>query len=111
LGRDYDIYAEDGEPVGQQYQTDTGPLDILAVSKDKKRLLVVELKKGRASDAVVGQTLRYMSFVMEELAEEGQTVLGVIIAHEDDQRIRRALMMTPNIVFYRYEVSFKLVRS
>jgi restriction system protein len=110
LGKDYDIYEEDGEKA-QQYQTDTGRLDILAISKDKKRLLVVELKKGRASDAVVGQTLRYMSFVQEELAEEGQTVLGVIIAHEDDQRIRRALTMTPNIAFYRYQVSFKLVKA
>lgn len=111
LGKDYDIFTEDGELVGQQYQTDTGPLDLLAVSKDKKRLLVVELKKGRASDAVVGQTLRYMSFVNEVLAEEGQTVLGAIIAHEDDQRIRRALSMTPNISFYRYQVSFKLVKT
>jgi len=110
LGKDYDIYEEDGEKA-QQYQTDTGPLDILAISKDKKRLLVVELKKGRASDAVVGQTLRYMSYVKDELAEDGQSVLGVIIAHEDDPRIRRALSMTPSIIFYRYQVSFKLVKS
>jgi restriction system protein len=52
LGRQYDIYEEDGERVGQQFATDTGPLDILAVSKDKKNLLVVELKKGRASDSL-----------------------------------------------------------
>ena len=110
IGKDYDIYEEDGEK-GQQYQTDTGPMDILAISKDKKRLLVVELKKGRASDAVVGQTLRYMSYVQEELAEQGQSVLGVIIAHEDDQKIRRALTMTPTIAFYRYQVSFKLVKT
>jgi len=110
LGRDYDIYEEDGEKA-QQYQTDTGPLDILAVSKDRKRLLVVELKKGRASDAVVGQTLRYMSFVQDELAEEGQTVLGAVIAHDDDPRLRRALAMTPSISFYRYQVSFKLVKA
>lgn len=110
LGKDYDIYEEDGVKA-QQYQTDTGPLDILAISKDKKRLLVVELKKGRASDAVVGQTMRYMSFVRDELADDGQTVLGAIIAHEDDQRIRRALSMTTNIVFYRYKVSFNLVKA
>jgi len=110
FGKDYDIYEEDGEK-GQQYQTDTGPLDILAISKDKKHLLVVELKKGRASDAVVGQALRYMSYVQEELAEEGQTVLGVIVAHEDDARIRRALTMTPSISFYRYQVSFKLLKA
>lgn len=107
LGRDFDIYEEDGEKA-QQYQTDTGPLDILAISKDKKRLLVVELKKGRASDAVVGQALRYMSYVKDELAEENQTVSAVIIAHEDDPRLRRALSQVPSIEFYRYEVSFKL---
>lgn len=110
LGREYEIYEEDGVKA-RQYQTDTGPLDILAISKDKKHLLVVELKKGRASDVVVGQTLRYMSYVQEELAEEGQTVRGLIIAHEDDPRIRRALTMTSNIAFYRYQVSFKLMKA
>ncbi len=110
LGRDFDVYEEDGEKA-QQYQTDTGPLDILAVSKDKKRLLVVELKKGRASDVVVGQTLRYMNYVQEELATEEQTVHGAIIALEDDARIRRALKMVPNIAFYRYQISFKLVKG
>ena len=29
LGKHYDIYEEDGELVGQQYPTDTGPIDIL----------------------------------------------------------------------------------
>jgi restriction system protein len=48
LGKDYDIYEEDGELVGQQYPSDTGPIDILAISKDKNTLLVVELKKGQS---------------------------------------------------------------
>lgn len=111
LGKEYDIYEEEDERVGQQYPTDTGPIDILAISKDKKRLLVVELKKGRASDAVVGQVLRYMGYVQEELAESEQTVTGVIIASEDDQRIRRALAVVPSIGFYRYQVSFKLLKG
>jgi restriction system protein len=71
--------------------------------------LVVELKKGRASDAVVGQTLRYMSFVQEMLAEKDQTVHGIIIALEDDQRICRALAMVSNIRFCRYQINFKLI--
>lgn len=110
LSRDFDIYEEDGERIGQQFPTDTGPIDILAISKDRKTLLVIELKKGRASDAVVGQLLRYMGFVQDELAESEQTVRGMVIAHEDDQRLRRALAMVPAIEFYRYEVSFKLVK-
>jgi restriction system protein len=111
LGKEYDIYEEDGQRVGQQYPTDTGPVDILAVSKDRKVLLVVELKKGRASDAVVGQILRYMGFVSQDLAENGQTVKGIIIALEEDSRIRRALAVVPNIDFYRYQVSFKLIKA
>lgn len=108
LGQKYDIYKVDGEMVGQQYPSDTGPIDILAISKDGKELLVVELKRGRASDAVVGQIQRYMGYVIDELAEENQTVKGVIIALDDDIRIRRALKVAKGIDFYRYEVSFKL---
>ncbi len=111
LGKEYEIYEENGECVGQQYQTDTGPLDILAISKDKKTLLVVELKKGRARDKVVGQILRYMGYVKEELAEENQSVKGVIIASEDDPGIRRALSMTPDIAFFRYQVNFRLIKT
>jgi len=111
LGKKYDIYEEEGEQVGQQYMTDTGAIDILAISKDKNSLLVVELKKGRASDVVVGQTLRYMGYVQEVLAEAGQAVKGAIIALEDDKRIKRALTMVPAIHFYRYQISFKLVKA
>jgi restriction system protein len=111
LGRHYDIYEEEGELVGQQYPTDTGQVDILAISKDKRKLLVVELKKGRASDNVVGQIQRYMGYVKEELAEPNQTVHGVIIALDDDLRIKRALSVTNNIEFYRYQVSFKLMKN
>jgi len=111
LSREFSIYEEDGEPVGQQYATDAGPIDILAISKDRKRLSVVELKRGRASDVVVGQVLRYMGFVKEQIAEEDQSVEGVIIALEDDQKMRWALLSVPSISFYRYEISFKLVRD
>ncbi len=109
LGKDYDIFSVDGELVGQQYPSDTGPIDILAVSKDQHTLLVVELKRGRASDVVVGQIQRYMGYVKDELAEADQVVKGVIIALEDDIRLKRALSVTSNIDFYRYQVSFKLI--
>ena len=111
LGCSYDIFEEEGELVGQQYPSDTGPIDILAISKDKKELLVVELKKGRATDVVVGQIQRYMGYVIDELAEEDQSVRGVIIAMEDDLKLRRALKVTNNIDFYRYQVSFKLEKE
>ncbi len=111
LGKKYDIYEVDGEIVGQQYPSDTGPIDILAISKDKKELLVVELKKGRVTDIVVGQLQRYMGYVKEELAEQNQTVRGVIIAFEEDIRLKRALSVTQNIDCYTYKIHFKLERK
>lgn len=110
LAQDFKIYEEDGELVGQQYTTDAGPIDILAVSRDGQRLLVVELKRGRASDVVVGQVLRYMGYVKEQIAEPHQTVEGAIIALDDDQKLRWALAVVPSVSFYRYQVSFKLIR-
>lgn len=109
LGKTHNLYAIEGESTGQQFPTDTGPIDILAISKDGSELLVVELKRGRASDRVVGQIQRYMGYVQGELAEPGQTVRGVIIALEDDLRLRRALSVAPNIAFFRYQVSFQLL--
>ena len=110
LGRTHDLY-ETEESGGQQFPTDTGPIDLLAISKDKQELLVVELKRGRASDAVVGQIQRYMGYVLEEIAEEHQRVRGVIIALDDDKRIRRALQIAQGIDFYRYEVKFALIKG
>jgi restriction system protein len=111
LSNDFIIYEEEGEAVGQQFQTDAGPIDILAISKDKRKLLVVELKRGRASDVVVGQVLRYMGFVKEQIAEDDQSVEGVIIALEDDQKLRWAISSVPSISFYRYQISFKLIKG
>lgn len=108
LGLKYDIYEEEGELVGQQYPSDTGPIDILARSKDKKTLLIIELKKGRTSDVVMGQIQRYMGYVKEVLAEKSQSVKGVIIGLEADTRLKRALTVAPNIEFYRYQIDFKL---
>ncbi len=111
LGKEYDIYEEDGEMVGEQYPSATGPMDILAISKDRKTLLVIELKRGHTSDATLGQIQRYMGYVKEELLEDGQRVKGLIIGLEADNRLRRGLSVCPDIEFWRYQVDFKLVKG
>lgn len=108
LSRKYDLVTDEGVVVAQQYPSDTGPIDILAISKDKTQFLVIELKKGKTSDVVVGQTLRYMGFVKNQLAVNGETVRGAVIALEDDLRLRNALSMVDSIEFYRYQIDFKL---
>lgn len=110
LSQRYELFEEFGES-GQQYPTDTGPIDILAISKDKKELLVIELKRGRASDKVVGQIQRYMGYVKDELAEEGQTVKGMIIGYKGDTKLKRALSVASNVEFYRYSIGFELLKG
>lgn len=52
-----------------------------------------------------------MGYVIDELAEPGQSVRGLIIALEDDLRIRRALRAAQGIDFMLYRVSFSLVKA
>ena len=111
FAKHFKIFEEDGELIGKQYQTGAGIIDILAISNDKKRLLVIELKRGRASDRVVGQVLRYMGYIKEQIATPNQTVEGAIIALEDDQSLRWAISNVPSVSFYRYQISFKLAKA
>ena len=106
LNQNYDIHKENNK-LCTQYQTGSGPLDILAISKDKNEFLVIELKKGRASDIVLGQIQRYMGHIKKNLAKN-KLVKGLIIALEDDKNLKDALSVAPNIKFMKYEVSFKL---
>jgi len=111
LGSKYDRHEEEIDGQRKKCRTDTGEIDILALSKDKTEFLVIELKKGRASDRVVGQTLRYMGYIQSEIANSNQHVKGLIIALEDDVGTRRALSQVPQIDFNRYQINFQLIKD
>jgi restriction system protein len=102
------IYKETEDNDGQQYTTDIGPIDILAVENESNSFVVIELKKGRPSDQVIGQILRYMGWVKEKLCMDGQTVKGLIICQDQDQKLTYALKMVSNIDVRYYSVSFSL---
>ena len=81
---------------------------------DSKHLLnhAAKLAKNPQRRAVARALLKELGFAFsDELAEPEQTVRGVVIALEDNQRLRRALAMVPAIEFYRYQVNFKLVKT
>ena len=109
LSENYEIFEQNGQQCGQQFRTDTGPIDILGQRRDKSDFLVVELKRDRASDVVVGQTLRYMGWVKEHLCSKNQNVTGCIIAQRKDEKLDYALKQVNTIQFMRYEVDFRLL--
>jgi restriction system protein len=102
------IYEEAEGDDGQQYATDIGPIDILAVEAKSNSFVVIELKKGRPSDQVIGQILRYMGWVKQNLCASGQAVKGLVICREPDPKLSYALQMTNNIDVRYYSVSFNL---
>lgn len=108
--KDYEIFQEDGEEVGQQYVTEIGRIDILARSKDKKEWLVIELKKGKTSDDVVGQVLRYIGWIQKNEAKSGEVVRGLVISGEEDIRLKYALHSLNHVAFMTYKVQFELKR-
>ena len=108
FGKDYELIYNEGDLVSQQYQTAVGPIDILAKSKNNDGYLIIELKKGRTSDAVVGQLLRYIGWVKESMAD-GKIVKGVVVVLGLDDKLKYALKEVREIVSpYVYRVDFKL---
>lgn len=111
LNRDLglEILTDDttGEAIGRQYHTGIGPIDFLCKNKKTGGLTVIELKRDKASDNVVGQIQRYMGWIMEKKAN-GAPVDGIIICQEADERLKYSLKATQNIKYYHYRMSFEL---
>jgi predicted RNA-binding protein len=97
-----------GEQSGRQFPAGQWSIDFLCVDEASKNLVVVELKRGQTSDATVGQVLRYMGWVEENVAEKGQQVEGVIIARDIDDALHYAVKNLPQIQLLTYRVDFTL---
>ena len=97
------LYADDGItgvefPVGGRY------VDILAVDS-ARNYVVIELKVSKAYDRVVGQLLRYVSWIKKNHAEPGQRVRGIIIAKQINEDLRLACSEIPSVSLYEYALS------
>lgn len=111
LGAEWELYGEPGDSeAGYEYPCGIGRIDLLARHKTRPDWLVIELKRGQTSDATVGQVLRYMGWIKTNLAQPGEEVYGLIIAHEADEGLRYALSTLPIVDMVRYEVKFQLHR-
>jgi restriction system protein len=104
------VLYEDPEEntIGQQYATEVGKIDILAQEPSTGSFVVIELKKGLESDKVIGQTLRYMGWVCENLCRDSQTVKGIIICKDSDSKLEYALKMINNVKVKYYRIDFNL---
>lgn len=85
--------------VQKEFDTkEIGRIDLLL--KDKKGFdVIVELKKGRKSDEVVGQISRYIGWAMKN---RNPKVRGIVIVHEPDERLSYSLLPFNGLVKLKY---------
>ncbi|MFZ2070907.1 MAG: endonuclease NucS domain-containing protein [Halobacteriota archaeon] len=90
----------------KEYDTKTvGRIDLLCSDRNRD-FVVVETKKGKESDKVVGQIQRYMGWINRNLAKNGESVRGIIIVNEFDEGLDYAVSVNDNIQLKYYEVKF-----
>ena len=95
--------------LGHFNTEEVGILDILA-KDDNNNLVVIELKRD-STDKTLGQILRYMGWVKENLCRNKQKVRGIIIAESKDNRLDYALKITDDIVFNKMELNVVIKKS
>jgi hypothetical protein len=96
------------EQSGRQFPAGEWSIDFLCTEVGTGDLVVVELKRAKTSDSTVGQVLRYMTWVKENLARDNQRVKGVIIAKEVDNSLSYAVRGLNDVAVSTYRVDFKL---
>jgi len=99
------LYEEEGfsgveVAVGGRY------IDVLAVDT-KGDFVVIELKVSRGYERTMGQILRYMGWVQQNIAGE-KRVRGIIVASEITEDLKLAASRVPDIKLVEYEISFRL---
>jgi hypothetical protein len=96
------IYKK-GRLVGIQLNAGGRFIDIVCVAANGD-LVVVEFKRGKADDKVLGQISYYLSWVAAHMAKPSQKVRGIIVASRITRELRLAAVQTPNVELREYRV-------
>jgi len=101
------LYHDDNGIPGRQYSTDIGIIDLLCIDKDNN-FVILEIKKGKGSDKVIGQITRYMGWIKENLANN-KVVRGTIIVHEIDKKLNYSASVLRNVEVRYYKINLKFI--
>jgi len=92
--------------IQTKYRTKQGVGEIDILCRDSRgRFVVIEVKRWKDSDKVLGQILRYMGAIREEKGTEPR---GIIIMNQEDKRLDYALSVAKNVEVKYYAFSFAI---
>lgn len=97
----------DGLP-GRQVLTPVNSIDLLGFQPSVKMWWVIELKRGRSSDAVVGQVSRYLGWISSTRLSHGQDAVGAIVAGKADLKLKHAVRANPRLSLWVYDDQLKI---
>ncbi len=109
FGESLSLYFDDEGTPAQQYPTSEGFIDLLAKDIDGN-FVVIELKKGRSNQQVVGQILSYVGWVKNNLADKDQKVRGIIVAADGNRALLDAVSTVNDFIsvkYYRVKFNFE----
>ena len=102
------LYQGDGAS-GLEFDAGGRRIDILAVDKNDQ-FVVLELKVSKGYDRVVGQLLRYVNWVRQNLAEKQQRVRGMIVCRTMSEDLRLACASIPGVELFEYQLSVSVTK-
>jgi len=100
------LYEDDEGLSGVEFDVGGRRVDILAIDSNGG-FVVIELKVSKGYDRVVGQTMRYMAWTRDHIAN-GADVRGIIVASKITDDLKLAASYVPNIKLFEYVVNFEI---
>jgi hypothetical protein len=96
---------DDGTPVGAQYSTAVGDIDLLATDTRGNLVVVMISEKGQGEE-LVGEVLQRVGWIRKHLGEDGKKVRGIVLCEEPPESLSyAAAAVADTIAFKTYRVA------
>ncbi|MCH8132763.1 MAG: DUF91 domain-containing protein [Myxococcales bacterium] len=91
---------DDGTPVGADYSTGVGDIDLLATDSEGG-LVVVMISEKNQGDELVAEVLKRVGWVRKHLGEEDQRVRGIVLCEDPPENLSYAAAAVADTVSFK----------
>ncbi len=96
---------DDGTPVGADYSTGVGDIDLLATDSEGG-LVVVMISEKNQGDELIAEVLKRVGWIRKHLGEEDQRVRGIVLCEDPPENLSyTAAAVADTVSFKTYRVA------